>query len=241
MKAVIFLSIFLSSTLTDSIWATTYTCDPTLACGCSASSTTVNARIIDGESAGSHSWGWMISLRHIGQYRCSAILLSLEYAVTNVLCVYTFKDTPSAFTILADTIHRIATPSSSAQLRVVKKIIFSSDDPNMDDIAIIQFSPLTLQSDSILAFICLPKANEDPFHINSSLVAIGWNSAESWRSSSLDSLQQVTLQVYPSTSPACRKLNSTRQFCAGTRTGDKSKTLMHCISCFPLSFFCIQI
>ena len=114
MRSAVLLVIFVFYTGIDSIWALTYSCDPTLRCGCSISSTTGGARIAGGEIVSIIHGGWMISLRENGRHRCGATLVSLEYVVTSAGCVLEFQDTPSVLTIVAGTNQRIAKPFSNA-------------------------------------------------------------------------------------------------------------------------------
>ena len=51
MMAVQLLTLVCLFIFIPSISATIYTCDPTLACGCSAASAVVTARIVGGEAA----------------------------------------------------------------------------------------------------------------------------------------------------------------------------------------------
>lgn len=208
---------------------TTYECNSTLACGCARANTTVNGRIVGGEAAPNRAWGWIVSLQAYRTHTCGATLLSSQYAVTAAHCVTDFIGYPSILSILADTNSLINSASSTAQRRTVTGIIVHPSyekETLLNDIAIIQFSPLTISSNSSLTYICLPDINEDPFEINSDVVAIGWGYTYQGSGVSSNSLRQVTLQVYSSTSATCidsRIRDNETQFCAGNIAGGKGK------------------
>ena len=215
-----------------SISATEYSCDPALACGCSKASTIVTSRIVGGETSAKDAWGWMISVHTPDRFLCGASLLSSEYAVTAASCVTRFQATQSTLLIQAGTNHLNTTFQNTAQRRTVTKIILPPDhdsNPITNNIAIIQFSPLTIPSNSELAFICLPESNEDPFQIKDNLVALGWGDTNEYSNSVSNSLQQVTLQTYSSTSVPCLRsglIDSDLQFCAGDISGRKGELLL---------------
>jgi secreted trypsin-like serine protease len=219
-----FLSVQLVST-------TLYSCDPTVSCGCSALSTVVTARIVGGEPASNDAWGWMLSLQRYGSHICGASLLTPEHAVTAAHCVQNVLNNPSALSILAGTNYLNDTSNTTVQSRTVTRIIihpnFNSNSLT-NDIAILQFSPLTISASSKIAFICLPTANQDPFQTNSDLVAIGWGVTSYGSTTQSNTLQQVTVQVFSSTSTDCLQTqlsNPNVQFCAGISGGGKGKSL----------------
>jgi secreted trypsin-like serine protease len=245
MMSVVLLIIVLSFTSIHFISATSYTCDPSVSCGCSEVSTVVTARIVGGEAAANNTWGWMLSLRKSGSHICGASLLTSEYAVTAAHCVEDGMNNPSILSILAGTNYLNDLSGATVQRRTITKII---PHPNyvpvlyINDIAILRFSPLTISSSSNLAFICLPYANQDPFQTNNNLVAIGWG--YTYENSLLVSnyLQQVTVQVFAPTSSACKQsglTNSNIQFCAGVNGGGKGKSL--CIFNFLRIFISFTI
>jgi secreted trypsin-like serine protease len=177
----------------------------------------------------------MVSLQQDDNHICGASLLTSEYAVTAAHCVDAILRDSSGLSILAGSNYLDDTTSPTVQRQTVTKII---PHPNYDpvsfanDIAILQFSPLTISSNSKLAFICLPNANQDPFETNSDLVAIGWG--YTYENSFLisDYLQQVTVQVFSLTSSDCLQsglTDSDVQFCAGVIGGGKGQ----CVFIFP--------
>jgi trypsin len=232
MMHAILLFIIILFTSVDFISTTTYTCDPTLSCGCSESSTTVTARIVGGEAAANHAWGWAVSFQLYGEQRCGASLLTSDSAVTAAHCVYGILDQISSLSIVVGTNYLDGTSNETMQERQIIQInINPLYDPNnyTNDIAILRFSPLNISSGSNLAFICLPHANQDPFQINSSLVAIGWGVTYENSNTVSNYLQQVTVLAFSSTSPDCLEsglVSSTLQFCAGVYGGGKGKILI---------------
>ncbi|CAF1203598.1 unnamed protein product [Rotaria sordida] len=209
------------------IYNATYTCDPSISCDCLALTTIVTSRIVGGEAAADYAWGWMVSLQQLDQHVCGASLLISEYAVTAAYCLEDVMDNISILSILAGTNVLNNTSITTIQQR---SIINVTMHPNYDsstiinDIAILKFSPLTISSNSKLAFICLPKQDEDPFQTNNDLIAIGWGYLFEYIYIISNTLRQVTVQAFSSTSFDCQRtgiLNSSTQFCAGTITGGK--------------------
>ncbi|CAF4155148.1 unnamed protein product, partial [Rotaria sordida] len=214
-------------TIVDSIHSATYKCDSSLSCGCSTSTTILTSRIVGGEAASNNAWGWIISLQESGEHTCGASLLTSEYAVTAAHCVENSISNISTLSILAGTNDLNDTSIRSIQRRSIINVTMHPDYDKLNilnDIAIIKFSPLIISSNSKLAFICLPKQDEDPFKTNSSLVAIGWGYTSQFIDVVSNTLRQVTVQAFSSTSFDCQRtgiLNSSTQFCAGTITGGK--------------------
>lgn len=215
------------------ISATKYTCDPKLACGCTSSSTSVGARIVGGELATNRAWGWMISLRRSNSHVCGASLLTSQYAITAGHCVRNDLNNPSRLSIVVGTNYLNDASSATYQRRTVTNIILH---PNYNfglvtnDIAILQFAPLKTSGNSSLAFVCLPSANQDPFRVNSNLVATGWGYTYEGSGSVTNSLRQLTVQAYPSASINCLQSglkDSNAQFCAGNIAGGKGKHSLH--------------
>jgi secreted trypsin-like serine protease len=229
---VILLFVFIFFSSINSIFSTTYTCDPSMSCGCASSSTTVTARIIGGEAAPNHAWGWIVSYQIYGGHSCGASLLTPEYAVTAAHCVVGYQNDLSALTIVAGT-NYLNDVSSTVQQRTVTNAIVHPDYNSTtvtNDIAIIQFAPLQTSPDDNIAFICLPQPNVDPFQANSDLVAIGWGVTIENSTTPSNFLQQVTVQDIASTTPQCLEsgiTNFTVQFCAGIITGGKGKFLFY--------------
>ncbi|CAF4733880.1 unnamed protein product [Rotaria sp. Silwood1] len=204
-----------------------YQCDPSISCGCSAVITNVTSRIVGGETAAVHTWGWIISLQNSGNHTCGASLLTSEYAVTAASCVQDYVQDTSVLTILAGTNDLDDTSTTTIQQRSIISIITHPDYDSttmINDIAILKFSPLDKSSNSTIAFICLPQDGIDPFQNDTALVAIGWGKTSKNDTVPSDSLQQVTIQTLSSTSTECQQaglVNPSVQFCAGVIGGGK--------------------
>ena len=175
---------------------------------------------------------WMLSLQMGGAHQCGASLLTPEYAVTAGHCAYDLAPYFSELSIVAGTNDWTDTSSSTMQRRSIISMTRHPDYDNdlvLNDIAILQFAPLTVSSDSKLAFICLPKQNQDPFQTNSSLVAIGWGVTKENGTILPHYLEQVTVQVVAFMSPTCNAsyvTNTTLEFCAGAIGGGKGNFLL---------------
>jgi len=207
---------------------TTYTCDPTSSCGCSTASTDVTARIIGGEAAPNHAWGWAVSLQESYGQRCGAVLISSEYAVTAAHCVSGVA--ASALIILAGT-NDLSDTSGVAQRRQILGFTIHPDYNSAEltnDIAILNFSPLSVPANSTVSFICLPEPDVDSFSTGSNVVAVGWGVTVENSDTPSNSLQQVTLQIVASTSPDCTSVpiyNANLQLCADVNGGGKGMSL----------------
>ncbi len=232
MMSTVLLFILLLFSSINFISTTTYTCDPSISCGCSTLSTAVTPRIVGGQTAPNHAWGWMLSFQVSDTHVCGASLLTPEYAVTAAHYVAKVIDKLSLLSILAGT-NYLNDTSSPVQRRSITKITIHPDfnaQYNTNDIAILQFSSLIISSDSYIAFICLPNAYQDPFQTNTDLVAIGWGLTSEVNYITPNSLQQVTVQAFSSTSAACLQSglnNSNLQFCAGVASGSKGKFFLN--------------
>jgi len=225
-RIICFLYLVLFASI-HSISTISYSCDTSSVCGCSTVSTVVTTKIVGGEAAPDHAWGWIVSLQLNDVHRCGASLLTYEYAVTAAHCVDDVLNNPSALSILAGTNYLNSTSSTNSQRRTIAKIyIHPNFDPVtiVNDVAILQFSTLSASPNASLAFICLPTAYQDPFDVGTNLVAIGWGVTYQGSSTVSNYLQQVTVQAYSSTSADCVQggiINSTLQFCAGVNGGGK--------------------
>ena len=211
--------------------ATTYSCDSKASCGCSTATTLVTTKIVGGENATDYAWNWMVSLRYLDSHICGASLITAEYAVTAAHCL---EDNINNLDDLSIRVGSNILPDTTTPTIQQRKIIKATMHPDYkgtnsndysNDIGIIQFAPLNTSSSSKINFICLPSEGQDPFQVNSSLVAIGWGvTYDNPYAPVSNYLLQVTLQVYSSSSDACQAspmTNSTVQFCAGVAEGGK--------------------
>ncbi|CAF4850517.1 unnamed protein product, partial [Rotaria sp. Silwood1] len=63
-----------------------YSCNSTVACGCSSNAASVT-RIVGGESAGTSTWGWAVSISISGTSLCGGAILSSSWIITAAHCV----------------------------------------------------------------------------------------------------------------------------------------------------------
>jgi secreted trypsin-like serine protease len=207
--------------------STTYACKPTTQCGYSSvSASLLIQRIIGGDVAENRAWGWMISLQIDETHACGASLITAEYAITAAHC---FDELPllSRYSILAGTNQLNDSKSRTIQRRALQEIHTHpnfNDDTFAHDIAIIRFSPLSMDLDANLTFICLPQYAQDPYQVGDNLVAIGWGVTSFSSNIASNDLRQVSVRVYDTVSEQCKSIlfaNATLQFCAGIENGSK--------------------
>ncbi|CAF0886221.1 unnamed protein product [Adineta steineri] len=225
---VMFLFIFIFYSIINLTLAANYSCNTASLCGCSTVSTVVTSRIIGGEDAGDYTWNWIVSFQSNGEHRCGATLLTSEYAVTAAHCTVALLPYMASLTIVAGINDLSDSSNTAVQRRSIIKMFTHPNYKNntfVNDIAILQFAPLNISSDFNTGVICLPQASQDPFQTNTNLIAIGWGvTSTSIYADVSDSLQQVTVQAFSSTSADCLRSNMTNatvQFCAGVSGGGK--------------------
>jgi secreted trypsin-like serine protease len=231
MMVAILLFVFVLFSNINSISATTYACNQSSSCGCSALSTIVTSKIVGGEAAANYTWGWMASFQLAGAHQCGASLLTPEYAVTAAHCVEDLALRMSQLSIVVGTNYWNGSSPTMQRRSIISMTKYPTfnDKNNANDIGILQFAPLDVSSGSEISFICLPEQNQDPFQTNTSLVAIGWGVTSQNSITASNYLQQVTVQVL-SASEGCTAAaglaDPTSQFCAGVSTGGKGKFLL---------------
>lgn len=128
----------------------TYVCNASVACGCSSNPASVT-RIVGGESAGTSTWNWAVSIFINGTSLCGGAILSSSWIITAAHC--TTDMLPYQVIVYAGSNTRF-----SGQSRVASRIINHqsySHTTYRNDIALIQLStPLTMTS--TVKAICLP-------------------------------------------------------------------------------------
>lgn len=206
--------------------ANTYTCDPNVSCGCSVASLTTNARIVGGEQAPDHAWGWMLSLQYRGSHLCGATLIAAGFAFTAAHCLSTNIQTLQNFTIVAGTNYLNDTGAQVQRRSLISTFIHPEYNYSAfsNDVAIIRFQPFDIGSGSVIKPICLGSPNQDVYTVGQNLVAIGWG-VETYGSAVLpNALQQVTVQALDTTSADCQRVgirDPVTRFCAGVTDGGK--------------------
>ena len=81
---IFFLIILLG--LVQSSHQTVYTCSSSATCGCSTNSATLT-RIVGGQTAGSQTWGWAVSLLINGNSLCGGSIIAASWILTAAHCV----------------------------------------------------------------------------------------------------------------------------------------------------------
>jgi secreted trypsin-like serine protease len=219
-----------------SVQATVFSCNASFTCGCSRFNADINARIVGGETAANHSWGWAVSLRdYLDRSICGASIISRNYILTAAHCVEVNMYTPNLLSVVvgADTIN-----SRERQNRSLTKIFIHpqyNQNTKENDIAILYLSQPIDLSDVNVAKICLPavkKAEQSRYPIvKKPIVAIGWGRTSSGGVSP-NALRQVTVNTVDSKDKTCKGTiqNSKLQFCAAVNGGGKGKSHIFHIS-----------
>jgi secreted trypsin-like serine protease len=160
-----------------------------------------NARIINGQTAVSNSWPWMVSIRlrrsqnRVSGHLCGGVLIFDNIVLTAAHCVIDYS--PSSLAIIVG-LNNIRTSISQQNVFTASNYIYHVNYRNLvDDIAVIKLSSPVSASTNV-GFVCLPTSSSEATEVLSKrVVATGWGSTTgSGSQASLASdLQQATLQV----------------------------------------------
>ncbi|CAF0947496.1 unnamed protein product [Rotaria sp. Silwood1] len=221
---LVVLCFFLNQYL---VQASIYSCNTTAPCGCSRNPVVINARIVGGEVAASHSWGWAVSLRKsYSRHFCGGSILSRYYIITAAHCV---DDIYLSIDELTVVVGRNNLLDDNGQRIVVSKIYVHPKwnlARHENDIAILKLKRAISFKDENVAKLCLPSLNgivETDFPLtNSHLIGIGWGYTVPHGSVSYD-LRQVTIEAVDNQESKCRNsiTNKITQFCAAANGGGK--------------------
>lgn len=193
---------------------TIYQCNPKAECGCSQNPVSMNARIVNGETAGDKTWSWAVSLE-IGTSLCGGTIISSSYILTAGHCI----DGESSSSITA---YVGSTDLQKGEARTVSRIYKHPNyyaDPLgqyiRNDMALLKLTTQLNLNDSSLAKVCLPKGKTE-MDSSTKLMAIGWGTKYEGASFASGTLQQVTLD-YVDYDKWCSRVavDATNQFCAG--------------------------
>ena len=205
-----------------------FSCDRTAACGCSLVDAEINARIVGGELAANHSWGWAVSLRYLDEAVCGGAILSKHYIITAAHCVFGSESSPEEFSVALGKNRLDAIEGQTYSPSKIYSHPNYDERSNQNDIAILELSTPINFTDPHVSKLCLPLVSEAeqtqyPF-VHRPIVAIGWGTTSSRGNASLD-LRQVTVNTLPSNHSSCQPVirNPDIQFCAGVSGGDKGQ------------------
>ncbi len=155
--------------------AANYVCDYQMSsCGCSRQ-TAILAKIINGESARQHTWGWMVSLRNSNSHFCGGSILTQWHIITAAHCLEKRKHSLSTITVCAGT-HRLS--GNCSQTRSVHHVInhYAFNKETMEnDIALIRVNIPFDFADTSVARICLPNAihHNQSLQVGTDVIAVG--------------------------------------------------------------------
>jgi len=210
-----------------SVEATVFVCNATAACGCSRNDADVRLRIVGGDTAVSHSWGWAVSLRdYSDESICGGSILSPNYVLTAAHCVVDSVGIANLYSVVVGA-DRLS--SSEGQKISLSRIIIHPSynrKTNENDIALLYLSKPINLADPNVAKMCLPAVPELEQSrypvVTKSIVAIGWGTTSQGGSVS-DTLRQVTVKTVASKDKTCKSTirNDKLQFCAAVSGGGK--------------------
>jgi secreted trypsin-like serine protease len=216
--------------------ATMVECQSIDPCGCSRNHVDIRARLLGGETAASHTWGWATSIRNSnGMHICGGTILSKDFIITAAHCFRTIPTEQSSYSIVVGIDWLL---SQTGQQRAVSHVFLHpawNFTSKHNDIAILKLDRSITMEDINVNRICLPeimKSEQISYPIVSSLlVAIGWGNTIWDDYFSLMYLRQATLNVIHDRHTKCNKILTDiySQFCASMERGEKGITYMfHC-------------
>ncbi|CAF1378149.1 unnamed protein product [Adineta ricciae] len=210
-----------------SVDATLFPCNTTFSCGCSRANASINARIVGGEVAVDHSWGWAVSIRsYFGNHFCGGMIISPRYVLTAAHCVEDYIFSANLLSIVIGS--NLLNGTDGQRFTLSGIISHPSYNPRTkeNDIAILQLSSAIDFKNDNVAKICLPNVtpteqSQYPI-VTKQVVAIGWGHT-TFKGNLSNSLQQVTVKTVASKESKCKVYirNTNLQFCAAVNGGGK--------------------
>jgi secreted trypsin-like serine protease len=136
-------------------YQTVYPCNASASCGCSTQPVSIT-RIVGGETAGTATWGWAVSISIGNTYLCGGSIISSSWVVTAAHCVTGY--TASQITIYAGSTLRFSGTQTSIGSNLIVNPSYNATT-YVNDIALLQLaSPLSL-NDPYVSAICLPSVS----------------------------------------------------------------------------------
>lgn len=132
-----------------------YSCDPRAGCGCSANPVSIN-RIVGGESAGSATWSWVVSIVANDGNLCGGSIISDSWILTAAHCVTGYL--PSQISVHPGS---ILLGSGTQRVTVSQMIIHPSyvAANYENDIALLRIFPPLSMNDPNIGSICVPSVS----------------------------------------------------------------------------------
>ncbi|CAF1082995.1 unnamed protein product [Brachionus calyciflorus] len=186
-----------------------------LSCG-KPSISNYNERIINGESALSNSWPWMVSIRQLVKssdkethyHMCGGSIISPNLVLTSAHCVFSYS-----IEVLSATIGSNYLNETNQTYYSFSEIFIHPDyalNPKKNNIALLKLaSNLTFKEN--ISPICLPTSSNVSTIFDQSVVVLGWGSTngENNRSKLSNTLLQATLKIQNEEKPSiCKNLDS---------------------------------
>jgi secreted trypsin-like serine protease len=131
-----------------------YSCNSSVQCGCSSSPVSIT-RIVGGESAGTSTWGWAVSISIGGISLCGGAILSSSWVITAAHCMSGIS--PSQVIVYAGSNIRFSGQSRVASSVIIHPNYISSTHVN--DIALIRLGTPFLTTSSTVKTICIPSVS----------------------------------------------------------------------------------
>ena len=167
MVLIILISMVFVS-LSPTCGQTTFSCNASAPCGCS-SRPAVLSRILNGEIAPNHTWGWATVLILPGPHICGGVLISSSWVLSARSCLDQYRPIDVVVSVGTDAM------LYGKQVRRGSRIVRHKEvewETSLNDVALVMVDPPFNMSDPSTSLICLPSPSaKTPEHppINSSV------------------------------------------------------------------------